>query len=205
MTTIIYFGGGKGGSSKTTTAHLTCLGAILRNQPAAYVLTDPERKVRGDGRPYGVLDGRRPQDLAHILSASSSTLNGWLVIDGGGNRPAFDLEVSSEADLCLLPFRASEEDLDTVATDLRRLPKAIAWPTAWPTNTLAQRAAQFYIDGLAQAFPNRVLTTPIPFVNSTSELLAASLASPSTPVRQLARKVFDTVEDWFAQQKGNEK
>lgn len=48
MTTIIYFGGGKGGSSKTTTAHLTCLGAILRNQPAAYVLTDPERKVRGD-------------------------------------------------------------------------------------------------------------------------------------------------------------
>lgn len=147
------------------------------------------------------MDGRRPQDLAHILSASSSTLNGWLVIDGGGNRPAFDLEVSSEADLCLLPFRASEEDLDTMATDLQRdcLADSLA-----DERTSAARS-QFYIDGLTQAFPNRVLTTPIPFVNSTSELLAASLASPSTPVRQLARKVFDTVEDWFTQQKGNEK
>jgi hypothetical protein len=105
----------------------------------------------------------------------------------------------------LLPFRASEEDLDMVATDLQRLPNAIAWPTAWPTNALAQRAAQFYIDGLAQAFPGRVLAVPIPFVNSTSELLAASLVSPSTPVRQLARKVFDAVEDWFVEQKGNEK
>jgi chromosome partitioning protein len=125
MTNIVYIAGGKGGTGKTTTSHLACLGAILRNQPAAYVLTDPERKVRGDGRPYGVLDGRMPDMLAHILNANRSTLNGWLIIDGGGNRPAFDAELAAEAGLCLLPFRASEEDLDTVATDLQRLPTAI--------------------------------------------------------------------------------
>jgi hypothetical protein len=197
MTSIVYIGGGKGGTGKTTTAHLACLGAILRNHPAAYVLTDPQRKVRGEGRPYGVLDGRMPETLAKILSASHSSLNGWLFIDGGGNRPAFDQEISAEADLCLLPFRPSEEDLDTVADDLARLPNAIAWPAAWPTNAFAERAAQFYIDGLAKAFPGRVITQPIPFVNSVSELLASELASPSTAVRQVGRRVFNTIEDWF--------
>ena len=38
------------GTGKTTTAHLACLGAILRNHPAAYVLTDPgaQSSVRRD-------------------------------------------------------------------------------------------------------------------------------------------------------------
>lgn len=197
MTKIVYIGGGKGGSGKTTTAHLACLGAVLLNQPAAYVLTDPERKVREEGRPYGVLDGRLPDKLAQILSASQADEAGWLIIDGGGNRPAFDREISAEAHVCLLPFRASEEDLDTVANDLQRLPNAIAWPSAWPTNSFAERSAQFYIDGLAQAFPGRVITTPIPFVNSVSELLASALGTPSTQARQVARMVFFAIEDWF--------
>ena len=201
MTGIVFFGGGKGGVGKSATSHLACLGAILRNQPAAYVLTDPNRKMRGEGRPYGVLDGREPQQLANILSVSRSGFSGWVIIDGGGNRPAFDEEVAKVADLCILPFRASEEDVDTVTDDLNRIPKAIAWPAAWPTNAFAERAAQFYIDGLSKAFPLRVINTPIPFVNSVSDLLAESLSSPSSPVRQIARKVFDLMTDEFDQRK----
>lgn len=200
MTRTVYIAGAKGGTGKTTTAHLACLGAVLRNQPAAYVLTDPTRKVRGEGRPYGVLDGRMPDSLAKILAVSRTTLNGWLFIDGGGNRQAFDVELAAATDLCVLPFRASEEDLDTVAEDLRRLPNAIAWPTAWTVNAFAQKAAAFYIDGLSKAFPLRVLTTPIPFVNSVSELLANSLGSPSTPVRSVARKVFDVIAERYEEQ-----
>ncbi|MCC8997289.1 MAG: hypothetical protein LM517_09640 [Nitrosomonas sp.] len=200
MTKIIYFGGSKGGTGKTTTSHLFCLGAILWNQPAAYVLTDPERKVRGEGRPYAVLDGRNPSNLANILSAAQNSLNGWLIIDGGGNRPALDQEISNFADLSVLTFRPSEEDLDTVATDLSRLSKAVAWPTAWPTNAFAQRAAQFYIDGLCEAFPNRVILNPIPFVNSVSELLGSSLNSPSQPVRSVSKKVFCIIEDFIKKQ-----
>lgn len=197
MTSIVFVGGSKGGSGKTSTAHLACLGATLRNQPAAYVVTDPERKVRSEGRPYGVLDGRQPEKLAQILAASHSSLNGWLFIDGGGNRQAFDQELAAEADLCVLPFKASEEDVDTVATDMQRLPQAVAWPTAWPTNPFAEKAAQFYIDGLTQTFPGRVIMPPIPFVNSVSDLLASTLESPSTATRQLGRKVFRMIEDWF--------
>jgi hypothetical protein len=144
-----------------------------------------------------VLDGREPHQLANILGASHLTLNGWLVIDGGGNRPAFDEAVAAEASLCILPFRASEEDLDTVADDMRRIPNALAWPTLWPTNSYAERAALFYVEALAKAFPLRVINTPIPFVNSVSELLAASLDSPSSPVRQLARRVFDVMTETF--------
>ena len=194
---VVFIAGSKGGVGKSATSHLACLGAILRNQPAAYVLTDPNRKIRGEGRPYSVFDGREPNQLANIIGASHLTLNGWLIIDGGGNRPAFDAAIAAEANLCILPFRASEEDLDTVAEDMRRIPNAVAWPTAWPTNSFAGKAAAYYVEALAKAFPLRVITTPIPFVNSVSELLAASLGSPSSPVRQLAKKVFDIMSDTF--------
>ncbi|SRR5579883_2682699 len=196
-TKSVYIGGSKGGTTKSITAHLLSLGAILRNQPAAYVLTDPNRKVRGEGRPYSVFDGKDPKELANILNASRSTRNGWLFFDGGGNRPAFDTTIAAAVDLCIIPFRASQEDVDTVADDMERIANAVAWPAAWPTNALAVKAAQRYIDELTKKFPTRVITTPIPFVNSVSELLAKSLDSPSSPVRQIARKVFGVMADEY--------
>ena len=116
--------GDKGGTTKTASTHLLCLGAYLHGIPAAYVLTDPTRKVRGEGRPYAVLDGRLPEQLALIFDSSRSNLNGWLFIDGGGNRPDFDVEVARNCDLPVIPFRASEEDIDTVARSLTAIPNA---------------------------------------------------------------------------------
>ena len=197
MSKFVYVGGKKGGTTKTTSSHLLCLGAILRGQPAAYVLTDPTRQIKAEGRPYGVLDGRDPRKLAQIIEASRSTQNGWLIIDGGGNRPEFDSELNDAADLCLLPFRASEEDLDTVSQDLQLLPDSIAWPSAWPTNRGAEQAAQYFIDGLAKAFPLRIIKTPIYFVNSAAELLGASLESPLTPVRSAAKRAFDILAEAY--------
>ena len=154
--------GKKGGTSKTATSHLLCLGAYLQGIPAAYVLTDPERKVRGDGRPYAVLDGRLPDQLALIFTSSQSNLNGWLVIDGGGNRPDFDIEIGKNADLSIIPFRPSEEDIDTVAQSLAVIPNALAWPSAWPTNAFAVTAAEYLLEGLGKAFPQRVMSSADP-------------------------------------------
>lgn len=189
--------GGKGGTTKTASSHLVCLGAYLHGIPAAYALTDPMRKVRGEGRPYAVLDGRLPEQLALILDSSRSNLNGWLIIDGGGNRPEFDIEVSKHVDLTLIPFRASEEDIDTVAQSLAAMPKALAWPSAWPTNAFAVNSAQYLLEGLGKAFPQRIVAPPIPFVNSISDLLSSTLASPSTSVRHTARRTFETVSDYY--------
>src|SRR5271163_3997001 len=196
-TKLVFFGGSKGGVGKSATSHLACLGAILCNQAAAYVLTDPDREIRDKGRPYDVLDGREPKKLAGILNASRNTPDGWLIIDGGGNRPAFDSEIAGEVDLCIFPFRPSHEDMDTVSMDMDRIPNALAWPTAWPTNIFAIPAAQGFINRLSKKYPSRVITKPIPFVNSASDLLAATLDSPSSPVRSLARRVFSVMEEQF--------
>ncbi|KAA0072630.1 hypothetical protein CIW54_28350 (plasmid) [Paraburkholderia sp. T12-10] len=190
MSNIVYVGGQKGGTTKTTTSHLMCLGAILRRQPAAYVLTDPHRRIKAEGRPYGVLDGRDGAGLAQIITASHNMGNGWLIVDGGGNRPAFDQAMAEQAHMTILPFRASEEDLEAVARDMAAMPDALALPSAWSTNKHAQEAAQRLIDGLNKAFPGRVIDTPVWFVNSTAELLGASLESPSTAVRNAARHTF---------------
>jgi len=190
MSNIVYVGGQKGGTTKTTTSHLMCLGAILRKQPAAYVLTDPHRRIKAEGRPYGVLDGRDGTGLAQIITASHNMGNGWLIVDGGGNRPAFDQAMAEQAHLTILPFRASEEDLEAVARDMETMPDALALPSAWSTNKHAQDAARRLIEGLNKAFPGRVIDTPVWFVNSSAELLGASLESPSTAVRNAARHTF---------------
>jgi hypothetical protein len=135
--------------------------------------------------------------LANILSASQSIPDGWLIIDGGGNRPAFDSEIAGEVDLCIFPFRPSHEDMDTVSRDMDRIADALAWPTAWPTNIFAIPAAQGFINRLSRKYPSRVITKPIPFVNSASDLLAEALDSPSSPVRRLARRVFSVMEEQF--------
>jgi len=201
MSRIVYVGGQKGGTTKTCTAHLLCLGAILCRQPADYVLTDPNRKLKENGRPYGVIEGKDPLELARIIEASRNVKNGWLLIDGGGNRPAFDKEMAKEAHLVLLPFRDSEEDLDAVSLDMQAMPHALAWPSAWPTNTKAQATAQHLIDALSLAFPNRVITTPLFFVNSAKELLGESLDNPTTPVRSAARRAFRVMADCYAEQR----
>jgi len=189
--------GGKGGTTKTATAHLLCLGSQLQGTPACYVLTDPQRKVRGEGRPYVVLDGRAPDQLAVILASRDASMNGWLIIDGGGNRPEFDKQIAENVDLTIIPFRASEEDIDTVAQSLSSLPNSLAWPSAWPTNPFAINAARYLLDGLSKVFPQRMIEPPIPFVNSISDLLALTLVAPSTPVRAVARKVFATMTDHY--------
>lgn len=197
MTNLVFIGGQKGGTTKTTTAHLMCLGAILHKQPAAYVLTDPHRSIKAEGRPYGVLDGRDPLQLAQILTVSQNTQNGWLIIDGGGNRQAFDKEMAVAADITLLPFRDSEEDLEAVSRDLAALPNSFALPSAWSTNKHAQQASQRFIDALERAYPLRVIRTPIYFVHSTFELLGASLENPSTPVRNAARRSFGILAETY--------
>jgi hypothetical protein len=197
MSVPVYIGGQKGGTTKSVTAHLLCLGAVLCKQPAAYVLTDPRRELKSDGRPYGVLDGRDPQKLAQIMAANQSTLNGWLVIDGGGNRPEFDKTMAAEVELCFVPFRDSDEDLEMVRADLLAMPESLAWPSAWPTNDKAAKAAQHYIDGLTREFPLRVISPPLYFINSAKELLAKALGEPSTVVRHAARRAFEIMTDHY--------
>jgi hypothetical protein len=193
---IVVFGGTRGGVGKTVLAHATCLGATLHNQAAAYFLTDPLRKLRKEGRPYAVLDGRDPRNLARFL-LESRKLFSWAITDGGGNRPAFDEELAAIADMFILPVRNTDEDMDVVGNDLMRIPKAIAWPTAWPTIAFGLRAANLKLERFVKSFPQRVIMTSLPKVDSSAQLLADVLESPRTIVRDMARKVFEVMVEEF--------
>ena len=197
MSCFVFVGGRKGGCGKTTTAHLLCLGAILHRQPATYVLTDPEKELKPDGRPYGVIDGTDPAKLAQIIANNQNVANGWLIVDGGGNRPAFDAAMAEQADLCLLPFGDDEDMTDCVKKDLESIPDALAWPVNWPSNRLAAAEAQRHIDGLTQKFPLRVILPPILDVRSSKELLNQSLDNPSTPLRAAAKRAFGVMSERY--------
>jgi chromosome partitioning protein len=194
---FVYVGGTKGGCGKTTTAHLLCLGAILARQPATYVLTDSMRKPKPEGRPYGVIDGKDPAVLSQIITNSAQMGNGWLIVDGGGNRPAFDVEMAGLADLTLLPFGDDDEMREVVKADMERLPHALAWPVNWPSNRLAATEAQRHIDDIVQAFPLRVIQPPIAEVRATKELLNKQLANPATQVRAAGRRAYGIMTDHY--------
>lgn len=200
MTDIVYFGGQKGGSGKTTTTHLFCLGSILAHQPAAYVLTDPHRSPRPKGRPYSVIDGRDPDTLAQIVRNSQAGGNGWLAIDGGGNRQAFDVEMARICGLAIIPFNDTEESVEAAAKDLMRMERSFALPTAWPSNLKAQESSKRFIEALSASFPGRVIPTMSVAVHSTNELTGHELGNPLSPVRILARKVFGLVGELYEEQ-----
>jgi hypothetical protein len=91
----------------------------------------------------------------------------------------------------------SAEDTDSVKRDLDEIPDALAWPTAWPTNVFARSEAQTLMDDLLQNYPDRVIPSPVEFVNSSNELLAHVLDNPSTRLRSAARNAYLTMTDVF--------
>jgi chromosome partitioning protein len=181
---IIAVLGSKGGTGKTTIAHLLGVGFAAvqyQGEPvnAAVLLTDPGREpVAQQGRRYRFYDARTPERLRELLERATQT-RGWvLILDGGGNRPAFDEVVAQSADLVLLPFRDSAEDARTVAADLRRLPMAYGLPSQWPTNAYARPAAERLIRELLGEFvaAGRLLP-PVNACRATNELLKHTLDS----------------------------
>jgi hypothetical protein len=53
------------------------------------------------------------------------------------------------------------------------------------------------MDDLLQNYPDRVIPSPVEFVNSSNELLAHVLDNPSTHLRSAARNAYLTMTDVF--------
>jgi hypothetical protein len=117
------------------------------------------------------------------------------VIDGGGNRPDMDEKLAAIADLVILPFRDSHEDLRTVAKDLKRFPQAYALPSQWPTNPWAREAADRTVEVMLAPWRDRVLE-PITALSATKQLLQDQIparlpAALNSACRLLAMQVFE--------------
>ena len=199
MADIICVIGNKGGTGKTTLSHMLCQGMGLLGQRSVCVLTDTYREpLAPAGRRYLVADARTRDALGKVVDKVRS-LKAWMgVIDGGGNRTEMDRKLYGVADLVLLPFRDSHEDIRTVIRDLEMFPRAYAIPTQWPTNVWQREAAEKTVADLLAPYTDRILD-PVPTLSATKLLLQKDipdgLPSPlGNACRSVARQVLDLLQ-----------
>lgn len=193
---IVAIIGNKGGTGKTTLSHLIAHGLGLFQRRAVAVLTDTWRdRLSKTHRNYLPFDARAPEDLARA-AANLRSVDQWTgIIDGGGNRPDMDEHLAAMADLVILPFRESHEDIRTVMKDLARFPRAYALPSQWPTNAWAANAARRTIDTTMAIHKDRLLA-PVNALSATKLLLQHELP-PSLPraldnaAREIALQVLE--------------
>ncbi|MGE5468767.1 MAG: hypothetical protein ACM3Y9_15200 [Ignavibacteria bacterium] len=199
MADIVCVIGNKGGTGKTTLSHMLCQGMGLLGQRSVCVLTDTYREpLDPAGRRYLVADARTREALGKVTDKIRS-LKAWMgVIDGGGNRTEMDRRLYGVADLVLLPFRDSHEDIRTVVRDLEMFPHAYAIPSQWPTNVWQREAADKTVAELLAPYRDRILE-PVAALSSTKLLLQknlpAGLPSPlGNACRGVARQVLDLLQ-----------
>ena len=199
MADIICVIGNKGGTGKTTLSHMLCQGMGMFGQRSVCVLTDTDREpLDPQGRRYLVADARKGDALAQVTDKIRS-LPAWMgVVDGGGNRTEMDRRLYGMADLVLLPFRDSHEDIRTVVRDLELFPRAYAIPSQWPTLPWLREAADRMVAEHLDGYLDRILP-PIPALAASKMLLektaSANLPAPLTHAcRDFARQVLDLLQ-----------
>jgi hypothetical protein len=196
MADIICVIGNKGGTGKTTLSHMLCQGMGLVGQRSVCVLTDTHREPLDPAdRRYLIADARSREALAKVVDKVRG-LKAWLgIIDGGGNRTEMDKRLYGVADLVLLPFRDSHEDIRTVVRDLEMFPRAYAIPTQWPTNAWQREAAEKAVAELLAPYRDRILD-PVFSLSASKLLLQKNLPDNlPTPLANACRAVAHQVVD----------
>jgi chromosome partitioning protein len=190
---VIALVGSKGGSGKTTAAHMLAHGAGSLARPINVVLltTDPEEQPLQDRRRYLVRDARTKDLLIAELRRLMPVERLLIILDGAAARPDLDMVVQEVADLALLPFRPAAHDAERAAANMTRLPKAVALPTAWPAHPAIRKRAQKW---LALLPPDRTMA-PWPAIPKLDGFLSpagyqAATYDLAAPARGLALEVL---------------
>ncbi|GAA4328657.1 hypothetical protein GCM10023144_14660 [Pigmentiphaga soli] len=198
MAQIVCVLGNKGGTGKTTLSHMIAHGMGLLGKRVVCVLTDIEReRLAKEGRRYLPFDARSHDNLSRVVTTLNEVDDWFGVIDGGGNRSDMDSQLANLADMVLLPFRDSHEDIRTVLRDLEWLPAAWAVPSQWPTNAWARKAADASVQSLMDRYRHRILD-PVPVMASSKLLLQDRIPARLPPqlnsmCRALAMQVFESL------------
>ncbi|GAA0521314.1 MULTISPECIES: AAA family ATPase [Pigmentiphaga] len=199
MAQIVCVLGNKGGTGKTTLSHMISHGMALLGKRVVCVLTDLEReRLSKENRLYLPFDARDAGNLAKVVATLNDVGDWFGVIDGGGNRSDTDSHLANLADLVLLPFRDSHEDMRTVLRDLEWMPRAWGLPSQWPADPAAHRMAQAATDELLGAFGHRLLD-PIPHLAATKLLLQDRIPATlpwqlTNACVELAMQVFELLD-----------
>jgi len=195
MGQVISIIGNKGGTGKTTLSHMLGHGFGLFNRRAVAILTDTYRdKLSKFNRTYLPYDARETADLERCTAKLASAPDWVGIIDGGGNRPEMDEQLAGMADLVILPFRDSHEDIRTLIRDLERFPNAYALPAQWPTNRFAEASAQRSVNGMLGRYRTRILA-PLYALSCSKLLLQDELPVLPNQLHNACREVaFQVME-----------
>lgn len=171
MAKVIAIVGSKGGSGKSTAAHLIAhgCGSLARPVMAVVLTTDPEEEPRTDRRRYLVEDARTKASLYGQMKRLLEVEHLLIVIDGAAARPELDALVAEVADLAVLPFRPAAHDAERARANLARLPEAVALPMDWPRHPGTLKRARRWLAGISQ---DRMMA-PFPHVPRLDVFMAA--------------------------------
>lgn len=184
--------GSKGGTGKTTLAHTLSYGAVLNGHPTVFVHTDHRPPLK-QSRPYKYVDcSKNFSQIAKLIKAHQGQ-EGYLIIDGAGNRPHLDLWLTQSMDLVLIPVTNSAEDVRCAWQDLIRFndERVRIVINRWPANRMVRLVMQNYIAEL----PERRVAGKIPEVGGVRVFLEdRNWRTPPTKVNNQARRVFRMTE-----------
>jgi hypothetical protein len=160
------------------------------------LLTDAQREpLAPAGRRYLVADARSREALDKVAGKIRS-LKDWMgVIDGGGSRSETDRRLYALADLALLPFRDSDEDIRAVVRDLELFPHAYAIPTQWPANPWQREVADRAVRERLAPWRSRILEPVFALASSKLLLQNEIPGTLPTPLANAARGVAGQVLD----------
>jgi chromosome partitioning protein len=188
MAKFVATAGNKGGTGKSTLAHLIGHGAGSLPHPidCVVITTDEDDEPVTGQRRYLPIDGRDLSKLGPLLTELDQNDRLLIILDGAAARPEIDQLVQTVADLVLLPYGPSTQEVQRVLKDLERLPEAVALPNRWPTHAdVKERAGRFL-----ELVPQSRRLPPIPQLSRTDELLdPTGYARVSTPLSRKAQQV----------------
>ena len=194
--------GKKGGTGKTTLAHLLALGACWKNVPTHFMHTDDREPIKVDGRPYMYYDARDPENLKTFINMAVNN-DGLFVLDGGGNRPEFDLWIAEHMDLVLLPVSPDPEDVDVSLAHMEKLDSEGA-DNVWfvlnkiPSNIHEKTYIRRYLDRL----PTHRIITALPEMKAVRILREHDeepFQTPPSKVNNMARNFYTIVAQKLAE------
>jgi chromosome partitioning protein len=169
MAKILGVLGEKGGSGKSSLAHLAAhgFGSLPRSIDAVVVVTDPLDEVYQHPRRYYVADARDHSKLPALLKKLNERDDLVVIVDGAAGRVAIDEALNKVADLIIVPFTAAYHDAVRAVRHLERLPGGLAVPNRWPTHPGSKAHANKLLD----LFPRDRTMDPIPQIGKITDLL----------------------------------
>lgn len=170
MADIICVVGNKGGTGKTALTHMLGHGLSLLGHVPVCVFTDTLRDpIDPTGRRYDCCHTNNLDDMAASIGNLRRKESGLGIVDGGSSLNAAGPMLYGLADLAIIPFRDSSEDIRSVLRDLQEFPRAYLLPCQWPTNPWQQRGANQLLEESLGHCGGRILE-PV-FAHSATKLL----------------------------------